>query len=512
METRTYRNPVLTGFFPDPSWVRVDDDYYMVNSTFQYFPGVVISHSRDLVHWRQIGYALDDPGRLDLTGYLNSMGVWAPDISMCEGVFYIFYSLVHRHPETGKISVKNCMVSSRRPEGPYSEPAIINTEGIDPSHFVDDDGARYMVFNPGVKIVRLAADSSRAVDNPISLWDGTGRGYPEGPHIYKKDGYYYLLLAEGGTGWEHCITCARSRNLTGPYESSPHGPIIGQTDRSHPIQKAGHGKLVQTQNGEWWICYLCGRTNDGEFCTLGRESCIDPVEWTEDGWPLANGGTGPSAQQYAPDLPHHTAGPLLSDDFRGPALGVQWLQVRCPTPDAIAFDEGDEGIRLLPDGADLDSLLPRTMILQREKAHRAEMITALQFSPNADGQRAGLVSYYDSTCFVRLGLVRRDGGNRLEVEEVRNGKRNLLGECAAPDGLLYLRQVVERQVRRFSFRSDSAGTWKEIGSIDNAHFLSDEGTQEWSFTGTMTGIYATGPAGEPPAWARFRFFEHIPLV
>lgn len=503
-QVRTYTNPILPGFHPDPSILRVGEDFYLVNSTFQYFPGVIISHSRDLVHWRCIGHALTDPEALDLSGFGNSQGVWAPDISYHDGWFYIFYPLVFRDPHNG-VSVRNCCVRSRTPEGPYGPPSVLNREGIDPSHFVDGDGRHYMVFNPGVKILPLNEECTKATGEPIELWRGTGRGYPEGPHVFFRDGYYYLLLAEGGTGWNHCMTCARSTKLTGPYEPSPHNPVMTQTDRSHPIQKAGHGKLVGTPAGEWWAVYLCGRPNQGDFCTLGRETCLDPVEWTEDGWFTINGGRGPSVSRRTPDLPSCPYPSQSSDDFAGTVLGKQWQFVRRPSYRNLSLTERPGRLRMRAGARGLTDPCPETLILRRETGHRFTVETRVSLPP-ADGLRAGLTSYYDTTCFVTLALARH-GDSRAVCTVCRNGEVARIAEVD-PGGLddAYLRQRVDGQRREF-FVSTDAVSWHACGCIEDARFLSDEGTREQCFTGTMVGLFCTADTPAREHVAEFDYFR-----
>jgi xylan 1,4-beta-xylosidase len=501
---RTYANPILPGFHPDPSILRVGEDFYLVNSTFQYFPGVCISHSRDLVHWRCIGHALTDPEALDLSGFGNSQGVWAPDISYHDGWFYIFYPLVLRDTDN-RVHVWNCSVRSRSPEGPYGPPAVLNREGIDPSHFVDIDGRHYMVFNPGVKILPLDDDCTKAVGEPIELWRGTDRKYPEGPHVFHRDGYYYLLLAEGGTGWNHAMTCARSRALGGPYEPSPYNPLITQTDRAHPIQKTGHGKLVDTPRGEWWAVYLCGRPNEGDFCTLGRETCLDPVEWTEDGWFTINEGRGPSVARRVPDLPSWPVPPQSGDEFEGFSLGARWQFVRRPAYHHLSFDARPGWLRMRAGVRELTDTCPETLILQREISHRYTVETRMSM-PCVEGVRAGLTSYYDTTCFVSLALM-REGSWRAVGTVCRNGEIEQIG-CVEVDEAdeLYLKQGVDGQRRELLVSSDAL-SWHGCGCIDDARFLSDEGTREQCFTGTMVGLFCTTDTPAPERFADFDYFR-----
>ena len=236
--------------FPDPSIVRVGKDYYMVNSSFIFFPCIPISHSKDLIHWEIIGHAVTEPEWASLDELEGGRGYWAPDISYDNGKFYI--TATYRLNDTGTVYRKQIVVSSEKPEGPYSKPAIIDEDGIDPSIF-HEDGRHYMLLNRGARILELNADCTKQISEAELLYYGDQKRAPEGPHLLKKDGYYYLFLAEGGTGAGHRISVARSKTLMGNYEPCPYNPIMRQMDEGAAIQRCGHGKPVCTQNGEWYI-------------------------------------------------------------------------------------------------------------------------------------------------------------------------------------------------------------------------------------------------------------------
>ena len=261
---------------------------------------------------------------------------------------------------------RQLVMKSDRPEGPYSRPAFIDVDGIDPSHFVDDDGTHYMVLSPGASIVKLNADCTKALTPKVTVWPGTGVRAPEGPHILKKDGYYYAILAEGGTGYGHRITVARSKNLFGPYEPSPYNPVMMQTDPDAPIQRTGHGKLVQTQNGDWWIAYLCGRPNQGRYTTLGRETALDPVEWTDDGWFTINQGRGPSFVQTAPDLPEVKYEEKFFDNFDTDKLQLYWQFVRNPDNDRWSLTNRPGYLRIYTSSGQIGQIETRNIIVRRE--------------------------------------------------------------------------------------------------------------------------------------------------
>ncbi len=296
----TIRNPILTGFNPDPSIVRVGDDYYIATSTFEWFPGVQIHHSRDLVNWRLLTRPLRRAGQLNMLGDPDSCGVWAPCLSYADGLFWLIYTDVKRF---GRASVAGASGSSMRDfhnylvtcptiDGEWSDPVYLNSSGFDPSLFHDDDGRKYLLnmlwdHRPGhnrfagIVLQECSVKEQRLIGERLNIFKGTALGFTEAPHLYKRDGWYYLLTAEGGTNWNHAVTMARSRKLTGPYELHLDTYIMSARQRPDcELQRAGHASLVETQNGETYMAYLVGRPlrNRGR-CTLGRETAIQKMVW-----------------------------------------------------------------------------------------------------------------------------------------------------------------------------------------------------------------------------------------
>ena len=341
------RNPILRGFNPDPSIVRVGDDYYIATSTFEWFPGVQIHHSRDLVHWRLLTRPLTRARQLNMIGDPDSCGVWAPCLTHADGLFHLIYTDVKRYGLTtqagpGGASLRdfhNYLVTSPRIDGEWSDPVYLNSSGFDPSLFHDDDGRKYLLnmlwdHRPGqnrfagIVIQEYSADERKLIGDRLNIFPGTALGFTEAPHLYKRNGYYYLLTAEGGTGWGHAVTMARSRKLGGPYELHPDVYILTARDRPDAeLQRAGHADLVETPSGETYMVYLCGRPlrNRGR-CTLGRETAIQPMVWGADGWLRTAAGDGlPIVDAPAPSLPvcEFPADPVARGvRQRGPADGV----------------------------------------------------------------------------------------------------------------------------------------------------------------------------------------------
>ncbi|MEI8290964.1 MAG: glycoside hydrolase family 43 protein, partial [Verrucomicrobiota bacterium] len=243
----SYTNPIIPGFYPDPSVCCVGGDFYLVNSTFEYFPGVPIWHSRDLIHWRQLGHVLTRRSQLELDQVKCSDGIYAPTIRFHNGVFY----LITTRCSAG--SYKNFYVTATDPAGPWSDPVWYDQSGIDPSLFFDDDGKVYfqsnraMTYDQNRAIYQSEIDikTGKRLTEPKCLWRGSGGSYIEGPHVYKRDGWYYLLTAEGGTSYGHMVTIARSKNIWGPYESCPHNPILSNRHAYEEIHGTGHADLVQ---------------------------------------------------------------------------------------------------------------------------------------------------------------------------------------------------------------------------------------------------------------------------
>lgn len=485
-----YRNPIRTGMYPDPSIIRVEDTYYMVNSSFIYFPCIPVSMSKDLVHWKIIGHAIINPQWARLDNLEGGRGYWAPDISYYEGKFYI--TATYRLNDDGTVYRKQIIVSSETPEGPYSEPAIIDEDGIDPSLFTDDDGKRYMLLNRGARILPINKEATKQIGEAKLLYYGDNKRAPEGPHLLKKDGYYYLFEAEGGTGPGHRITVSRSKELMGRYEPCPYNPIMRQMDEGAIIQRCGHGKPVQTQNGQWYIVYLCGRKIGEGYSILGRETALDPITWTADGWPIVNNLDGPSTLQIKPNLPEAIWEESDFDDFKEQWLGTNWVFPRPPEMDGIVLK--NSYVYVKGSKEDLSSMHARNILLRRQSDFKFSCICKMKMPDIYPGQDMGITCYYDENTFIKFGIfatTQEQPRLLIKVMEYIDGYiegKEIEVDCSKKD--IYLKVNVNYLTRAFYFSYDGE-EYQHVDTLTNVYYLCDEGLKKGKrFTGAMVGMYA----------------------
>ncbi len=527
----TIENPVLTGFHPDPSILRVGGDYFIASSTFEWWPGVRIHTSHDLVSWRHAAYALTRTSQLDLRGDPDSGGVWAPCLSYRDGLFYLVYSNVRSCLGAFK-DVSNYLVTAPSITGPWSEPVYLNGVGFDQSFFHDEDGRTYLVGmkwdhrpgrNPfgGIFVQEYSRDDRRLVGSERLIFGGSSLGATEGPHIYKRGGWYYLLLAEGGTFYRHAVSIARSRSITGPYELSPHHPLLTSDGKPRDLlQKSGHGSLVETESGDWYIAHLCGRPLEWQGadreaaggydtlnCPLGRETAIQRVEWTDDGWPrLAGGGNapawsvpGPQVQAPEPEPEPEPRDEPETDTFDGPELSPHFNSLRVPIDASWLSLTDRPGFLRLYGRESMSSLHYQSLIARRLQDFHAEAETEIEFSPTSFQQMAGLVAYYNTHNYAYLRITHDEGAGR--VLGVALSDRGLYSEdpeqvSLGAAGRVRLR--VKFDLDRFRFWYALApDEWRPIGAEQPLALLSDEHATNFEldflamsvgFTGAFVGL------------------------
>jgi xylan 1,4-beta-xylosidase len=505
----SFRNPVLPGFQPDPSIVRVGDDFYLVNSTFAWFPGIPVYHSRDLVDWRLIGHAIDRPGMLDFAGLsIDNDAVYAPAIEWHAGKFYIFNTCVRCGGRIGG----NFYVTAENPAGPWSDPVPLDFDGIDPSLFVDADGSAWLINNGppigtprydghrAIWIQRFDLASGRLTGPRKLLVDGGVHPeddpiWAEGPHIYKVGGWYYLMAAEGGTADRHSQTIYRSRRPDGPYTPGPVNPILTQrdlpSDRPDRVEATGHADLVRLDDGTWWGVFLATRPFAGQSTLLGRETWLLPVEWV-DGWPrFLNPGEAVPMTVPRPDLPAYrgTDWTRWTDEFH--VLSAEWLRMRNPTEEP--WFTLDDGLRLT---ARLDAAGGRGQpaFLGRRLRHpAATWTTRFEFDPRADGDFAGLLALIDENHFLALGIEQAGGERRLAVRQRSAETQAETGELivSAPlthRGEIELSLAIDRGTAELAWRPAEVDAWRLLAQdVDVEHMSS---IHSGLFTGVVVGPYA----------------------
>ena len=534
-ERAVIRNPILRGFNPDPSIVRVGDDYYVATSTFEWFPGVQIHHSRDLVHWRLLTRPLTRATQLDMRGDPDSCGVWAPCLTHADGLFYLIYTDVKRYGRTtvGGASgaslrdFHNYLVTSPRIDGDWSDPVYLNSSGFDPSLFHDDDGRKYLVnmlwdHRPGrnrfagIVLQEYAPAERRLVGERRIIFEGTPLGLTEAPHLYKRGGYYYLLTAEGGTGWGHAVTMARSRTLTGPYELHPDVCILSSRHRpDSPLQRAGHADLVETPAGETYMVYLCGRPlrNRGR-CTLGRETAIVKMQWGDDAWLRTADGAGlPELEIPGPDVPTHVfPAPAARSDFDGGTLPIEFQWLRSPQPEELFSLSARPGHLRLYGRETIGSLFRQALVARRQQAHCFSASTMMDFEPEHFQQMAGLVCYYGGAKFHYLHVSHDETlGRYLAVMSALPDSPQadaFTAKVAIPAGPVELRVEVDEERLYFAYRLGGA-PWQWLPQTFDASILSDEATAPGlpNFTGAFVGMACQDMAGTA-RHADFDWFEY----
>lgn len=506
------RNPILPGFNPDPSIVRVGEDYYIATSTFEWFPGVQIHHSRDLANWTLVARPLNRASQLDMRGDPDSCGVWAPCLSHDGARFHLIYTDVKRYGRTtvGGASgaslrdFHNYLVTCETIDGDWSDPIHLNSSGFDPSLFHDENGRKWLLnmlwdHRPGrnrfagIVAQEYSPAKQRLIGERVNIFPGTPLGLTEAPHLYQRDGWYYLLTAEGGTGWNHAVTMARSRSLTGPYELHPDTYILSSRTRPDaPLQRAGHADLVETPEGEPWLVYLCGRPlpNRGR-CVLGRETAIQPMRWAEDGWLYTTGDPGmPMLEVPGPE---GRAPVDIRDDFDSTALPIDFQWLRTPEPETIFSLAARPGHLRLYGRETIGSLFTQALVARRQQAFCYSASCTLDYAPRHFQQAAGLVAWYNASKFHYLHVSRdEEVGRHIRVMSALPDSPQadaFTAPIAIPEGPIELRVEVDCERLRFAWRVPGYA-WNWLPEQFDASILSDEASApgQPNFTGAFVGM------------------------
>ncbi|MFC4304336.1 glycoside hydrolase family 43 protein [Cohnella boryungensis] len=508
----TFKNPVIPGFHPDPSVCRVGEDYYLVTSSFDYFPGIPIFHSRDLVNWRQLGHVLTRESQLPLKGQLPagwSQGIYAPTIRHHDGRFYVI---------TTNISIqKSFYVWSERPEGPWSEPIFLEGwGGVDPSLLFDEDGKTYLTGTTnfygepvGIYQAELDIESGKLLSERRLIWEGTGGSHPEGPHLYRINGWYYLMVAEGGTEYGHMETIARSRSAYGPFESNPANPILSNRSTPKPIQATGHADLVQAADGSWWCVFLGIRpVANAKRHILGRETNLAPVSWNEEGWPAVGNHGIAELEHDAGNLP--LGEPVewgIRDEFHSDKLHSVWNFYRNPVPESWSLKERTGWLTLRGQACTLNDKESPAFIGRRQQHKNIQVETLLDFQPSVDGEEAGLAVFMNEKFHYEIAKTRKDGKSKLLLRRRIGSIVQVTAETDYDEPMV----ILGIQANEVLYTLTYAAPGKEpvvLGQGETA-FLSKE--VAGGFTGVYFAMYATGNGKNAVTPAYFDYFDYLPM-
>ncbi len=523
-------NPILPGFNPDPSIVRVGDDYYIATSTFEWYPGVQIHHSRNLKDWSIVARPLSRKSQLDMRGNPDSSGVWAPCLTYADGMFWLVYSDVKRFG-SNLIDVKNYIVTSKDISGDWSEPTYVNSNGFDASLFHDDDGKKYFLNmlwdhregnHPfrGIQLQEYDAQEGKLVGEVKLIFTGTELRVTEAPHLYKRNGWYYLLTAEGGTSRDHAMTLARSRNIDGKYELHPNKYIVTTKDAPDSyLQRCGHGDIFDTPEGETFVVFLCGRpVTRNNRCVLGRETALQRAVWKDDDWLyLENGSQVPDVLVTGLSLQEDESEVCCKSkwyDFDSDVLPIDFQWLRSPQPERLFSLTQKKGYLRLFGRETIGSWFEQALVARRQVDFSYTAITCVEFEPECYQQYAGLVCYYNRTQFHYLSITHSEELGR--VIRVMSCLGDYPGEeilftkeyNITWNGPVYLKAEVEKDDLVFSF-AEHDGDWISLSDVFDATILSDEGGrgEHTCFTGAFVGMACSDITGSQKA-ADFSFFTY----
>lgn len=527
------KNAVLPGFYPDPSICRVGEDYYVVNSSFGFFPGIPIFHSKDLTNWKQIGHVLDRPSQLNLTDEWLSAGLYAPSIRYHEGTFYLINTFMGA--KEGKQG-GNFYVTAKNPAGPWSDPVWLNDiDGIDPSFFFDKDGKAYVVNNGPVAdgkprysghrsvwLQEFDLISKKAIGKRVELLNAgidpsIDPIWIEGPHIFNKDGFYYLLCAEGGTGVEHREVILRSKSIWGPYKAAKKNPILTQfgldENRPNPVTCTGHADFVETPEGDWVSVFLaCQPYEDGHFNT-GRQTFILPVEWKKGKWPMI--------LKEGKVVPLETKSPLKEkeglvsfrefssnwrDDFNKPDLNFEWNFVRTPKRKWYDLKDGKLTIEARP--ISIDEVGNPSFIGRRLQHKKAEFVTSVafvepQWRDKNKHMEAGVVAYQNEEFYYKMVVSRENEEHFLSISSnTEEFEKIKLNSFKSEQSIFFKMKTIDSDF--YAFYSLDNKEWKPLGGKLDAKHLSTKSAG--GYIGAYFGLYAYSKSSQKAEfdWATYK--------
>ena len=538
------KNPILPGFNPDPCICKAGDDYYMAVSTFEWMPGIPVYHSKDLKNWELYTHVLTDDETVDLKKLPSAKGIWAPCLTYCEEeeLFYVVYGVMNSM-NARYFDVDNYVITAKDIKGPWSEPVYLHSSGFDASMLHDDDGRKWIVSldwetragyeKPGaICLVEYSPEKKEIIGYPKRIWHGgTDRGCIEAPHLYKRNGYYYIMCAEGGTGYGHSVTMGRSKNVWGPYEKDPQNPIVtsipGDFNERHDpdhlkpkyfnpdsvLQKSGHGSYIENELGEVYLVHLTSRPFVPELrCTLGRETAMQKMKWTEDDWLRMADGSNLAKEYFEPSkLPEVPVKQIPDfDDFDDETLGIQYYAPRIMPQRFVDLKSRPGYLRMR--GQESRTSLNKVSILARKLTSvHATITTKMEFKPEVHQHSAGLIMYYDNMNYINLRKYYSEtlGQSALSIIHLENGEKTEFLNTRIPvdDVPIYLRLHIDGRKSYFEWSYDGKD-YLTIGKVFDTTKFSDEYCKYGEFTGTFVGITCADRV-KHQHYADFDFFEYI---
>lgn len=537
------KNPILPGFHSDPCICRKGEDYYIAVSSFEWFPGIPIYHSKDLKNWELYTHVITEESQADLKKLPSAKGIWAPCLTYCgeEDLFYVVYGIMNSM-SARYFDVDNYVVTASNLNGPWSEPVYLHSSGFDASIYHGENGKKWIVSlewetradyeKPGaICMAEYSASEKRLIGYPKRIWSGgTDRGCIEGPHLTKHEDYYYIMCAEGGTGYGHSVTMGRAKDIWGPYEKDPENPIVTSApgsfyERHDPdhlkpryfnpnsvLQKSGHGSYVETQQGEVYLVHLCARPFVPELhCTLGRETAIQKMEWTSDGWLRLHGGGNLAKEEVEPSsLSEHQVEKIPDfDDFDAPILGKQYYAPRIARESFTNLTDRPGWLRMR--GQESRTSLNKVSIIARKLTSVYAKVTAkMDFSPEIHQHSAGLILYYDNMNYVNLRKYYSEKLNSpaISIIHLENGIKTEVADTrmAVSDQPLYFRLTIQGRTSYFEWSYDGT-RYQRIGTTFDTTKFSDEYCQYGEFTGAFVGITCADRVFHQQ-YADFDFFQY----
>ncbi len=504
----TFNNPIVPGFHPDPSVCRVNDDFYLVTSTFEYFPGIPIFHSKDLINWEKIGHCITRDSQLTLTkGNPNGAGIYAPTIRHNNGIFYVITTNVG--------GCENFFVTSTDPYGEWSDPVVLDCLGIDPSLYFEDNRAYYTGCNEGkIYLCEIDPLTGKLLSERKNIWCGSGGHFPEGPHLYKKDEWYYLVISEGGTELGHMITVARSKSIDGKYISYENNPILSNRSKGlYPIASTGHSDIFDDSNGNWWaVCLGTRIITYPQKHNLGRETMLVPVKWDRNEWPvMGNNGIVEQAidSVLLPNgdntLEQSTHNNIL-DDFKLGVLSIDWNYIYTKD-DSLYNIEKNKGLILKGNRFSISDDEVKAWIGRRQQHHDVSVVTKMIFEPSYEGNEAGLTIYLNNKHHYELFLTVIDGQRVVAFRRQIGSLWKIENIIPYDNSEIYLKLDASKEYYKFSFSSDGVN-YDEVGIGETKYLTTEVGG---IFTGNYIALYASGNGNDLQSEVLYEYLSYEPV-